>query len=324
MVEFSSSKTRLGSPDVPIKALTRKILRSQGQPNSIVGAAVEYTSAIYYSSLYPNVRDRHLDRALRRSRSLGLSEDDIEKASTFAADAIEVYGQLTQAELNLDNLSPQALAIWKEQQELSQKREREKKRNKLRTRLERNYQEVMVPTDHGLMVMNTDNDQVIRSDIVYQGSGQDTRERMRSRSLNENEYSSEYERILNQLNLIALAHPSVVFDELTTQIAALQRDQVTRRRFGEARFDQYCDLITTLLKDGSVSKERVKELGFDAKEIISRAKGIIGKRVIERSQESRFPSRMRRFGKGTDPHIFLNDGSHPHQLGYVQGWPDRD
>lgn len=180
-----------GTPTIPLKRFARAMLKKEGIQPPLLNAVVEFVEAAYWIENNIGNPERHNQLAARRADMWGLSEEEIVRASQVAEVTYLEYKHLAgishDSPLTLDAIG----AMEANKRERVRQINREKERiQRLRARLQRNFQALMSYSDTQLAVRNSNDRINFDLDPVYSTRGRNIRKRVGQRSISQTEYES--------------------------------------------------------------------------------------------------------------------------------------
>lgn len=330
-----------GSPDThEIELAVRKFvgdsLKEQSEDKSVVLAAVQFGQLAYDLEAGLGKRDYIILKAQRNAEKLHLSPEEIESTKQKAAGLYVQFKMLsgafieTQAPTEVFGCLVDAKEAARKLEDEARQKQAADKRGRLRLRLEGRFQKLMSISDEDLRIQLCNKRVDLKDNQVYCGADAITRESIRTRTLSRERYQDKLRDVRGVGNVIALNLSGVKRDEILTQAKTLlDSGKYLAHDVRPDQMGEFSEVFISLLTGARVSKAAIEKRGIDADLLQSKIRSFLTNFKIHKAEEDYIKNpginEMRvNSRRGTDPHLFLDDGTHRKSLGYIQSQPKID
>ncbi len=326
--EWVHYKKDSGNPANKIRGVTRQVAVELGLERPFIDAMVEHATALYYISTDLGTPEYHLQRALTFARRQGLTDQEIATATGLAFDIYSLISVAASSQLLAQGepIAQAAIAELDRRRQMQAELQRREGVEKEKQRLTNYFERLMAYSDAELTIINSNPRIDSHGDQVYQGSNAEIRKRMQLRTLTRVEYEGILQRQKMERNSLHLSIRWIDDPELLLQKAQrLVGDHKVATLAAEQQKD-FFGFIQALLSGQYVDKGSIVATGLDPDFVFSKARSVLRGHNLDSAERRRGnPRSLRDVGvftrRGTNPNVFLGDGSERHALGYVQNQP---
>ncbi len=315
MVERFEPGKNLPDTVTPIRDFVRKTLFMQGESNGFVKSSVEFADAAYY--IKQNIGDPayHLKLANKKAKKNGLSEEEIERAIQTAQGAFAAYLEL-EGNPKVPEVVDKILAI---KETVIKERKQEQARIRLlekKTFLRAKLQQLMNYSDTQISILNANPRIDFSSDPVYPELDAKEKAKMKTRTFTKVEYEKkEADFTEREKQLVIKIKSGYNMSRLADYTAGIRKNLPLRKILGEEKFEKLVEHVLALTSGSIVSRDQVLKDGLQPEEILTLAKGTLRNFYITEAEgEQTMRHRPYEIGvrtkRGTDPSMYLMDGSH--------------